>query len=412
MKSKQLTLLVTLLLALPATKASAQWWLYPGGKQKTDTTAVRETAPAAEQPQLDTTIFAHSTASHDSVSFSIPEIVEAPRHEVKMSLILPFNIREKANGNFLDFYSGVLMAVQDLSSLGYMIDLDVIDSASPGLEEKLAGISERDLVIGPVGTGDLNKCVTAAPDTWFISPLEPKAADFARWCKVIQTPTPAPRLFEDLVSWLSEDFRKGDRIVFLQNDEERAGETANRMIELMNAAGLKYEIASTASTVNCPVGHTVRFVLASDSGDYSGNQAREIALMGMKGNKVMLYGTSKLRQVSNMDKESLFLCQTHMTINYYIDTTDGDTLLFSENFRELFKSTPGSFACQGYDVTKYFVSIFDRYGPEWSERLSEAEWNGIQTDFRFTSPQGDKGWTNTATRRILYKNDNTVTLLK
>ena len=409
MKSRQLTILLTFLLALLPTRASAQWWLFPGGKHKSDTTSV--TVPDTGITKADTIVFEGTGEFQDSLELA--SIVEGlPRHEVKLSLILPFNSGEKVNGNFLDFYTGVLMAAQDLSALGYVVDIDVIDSTQPGLEEKMKSLSERDLVIGPVGTEDLNRCVTAAPDTWFISPLEPKAEDFARWCKVIQTPTPAGRLIEDLTAWISEDYTKGDRIVLLQNDQERESEATSRMIDQMNAAGLKYEIAPTASSVTCPTGHTVRFVLTSDNGDYTGNQAREIALMSIQGDKVMLYGTSRIRTASNMDRESLNLCCTHMTINYFIDMMDGETILFSENYRELFHSAPGSFACQGYDVAKYFISMFDRFGPEWSSRLSEAEWEGIQTDFKFSSPEGDKGWTNTATRRILYKPDNTITLLK
>lgn len=408
MKSKQLSLLLTLMLAMLPTKASAQWWLFPGGKHKSDTTATKTGIPS--QTAIDT-VRIPVPELQDSILLA--DIVEdTPVHECKLALILPINSAEKANGNFLDFYCGVLMAVQDLSSLGYNVDLDVIDCTRPELEQKMSCLGQKDLVIGPVGAEDLGKCLSAAPDIWFISPLEPKAADFAKWCKVIQTPTPAGRLLEDLAAWLREDYSKGDRIVFLQNELERADETASRMIDLMNATGLKYEIASSASSVTCPVGHTVRFVLTSESGDYSGNQAREIALMGMKGDKVMLYTTSRIRSASNMDKESLNLCCTHMTINYYIDMMDAETILFSENYRDLFQSSPGSFACQGYDVAKYFISMFDRFGPEWSERLSEGEWKGIQTSFKFQSPDGDTGWTNSATRRILYKPDNSVTLLK
>lgn len=401
---------LTALLVFPSS-AAAQWWLFPGSRHRKDTVSTVHSKEDSNRKKDTVPAGIELTERTDSILLQ-----ELPFEElssaIRVALILPLKCDSTPSGNFLDFYSGVLMAVEELSGIGYKIDLTVEDCTSGDFTSRCRELKNTPIIIGPVNMEDINRCISILPDNWFISPLEPKAEDFVSWCHVIQTPTPNERQLDELVAWLKSDCGKNDRIVFLKDDSVQTGDAASGMILKMNEAGLKYEIASAPYQGNMIFQGTTRYVLISDDSNYTGDKVREIALLSLEGADVTLYSTSKIRSSSTVDVGNLHLAEAHVTLNYFTDSRAGDVVAFSERYRTKFKISPGMFAFHGYDTAKYFISMYDRYGSEWTKGLSHAVWKGLQSDFMFIPSESGTGKLNSAVRRIVYNNDNTITLLK
>ena len=99
-------------------------------------------------------------------------------HTLNVALMLPFHMNNKVNPYFVDFYRGVLLAMEDLKEQGYDISLSVFDTMGSG--ERIGdiisyedGLRDAQLIIGPVYEGELRYVVGYAEENEIpvVSPL-------------------------------------------------------------------------------------------------------------------------------------------------------------------------------------------------------------------------------------------------
>ncbi len=383
-------LIVTLLLMmlLPA-GASAQWYLFPGGRPAKDSTS--------------------ANAGSVFVPIRSDEEIQAEQEAIwtrKIALILPLRSTETPNSNFLDFYSGVLMAVDKLASENTRYDLTVYDSAVS--LPSAANLAESDIIVGPVSYEDIARMLPRLRDKYLVSPLDPKVSILTDRYNIIQAPSGWEAQVDDLVLWIKEDLRAGDAVVLLQSAEDAGGEMASRLALKLSEAQIPYEINSSATAYEGTVAGTCRFVLASENDVFCTTAVRDAALMNLKGGHNAVYSTSRLRSISELEIESIHAAGTRITASYYADPSDPQVRSFADRYRTLFKGEPGQWVYQGYDLMYYLGSTLGRDQQLWPAELSTTPGTGLQTDFRFDVT----GKTNTAVRRIRYNSNNTITLVR
>ncbi|MBO4263998.1 MAG: SPOR domain-containing protein [Bacteroidales bacterium] len=376
MKKSLHILLPALCLLLAAREAAAQWYLFPGMRQHRDTTRQE--------------------------SFLPPEDDRDAADTLQVSVILPLRSDGTPSSNFLQFYTGVLAAADSLAAGGTAIALYVHDAARENAVLPVRQLAQSDLVIGPVGVPEMRRCTEYCPNQYFISPLEPKAAELTDSCRVVQAPAAYDDQLDELVRWLLEDWQAGDRLVFLQNGQEAVQEASLRFQERLTEAGLIFSEAPDPSEFLAVAGGCTRYVLPASAEEYCANAVREIALERMRGLDVVLYGTSRLRSSGNVEEESLRQADARITASYAVEKGNAAMQAFSERYLRRFKAEPGSFALQGYDVTYYFISLYRQYGPGWFNQLPFCPGTGLQSDFRFLDVP-TTGQANRAVRRVRYR---------
>ena len=380
------TLLLSILLPLGA---SAQWYLFPGSRHAKDSTKVERRDP-----------FKPIGIEEEKVE------VEEEFAVTRVSLILPLRSTGTPNSNFLDFYSGVLMAADNLSSSDRHYEISVFDSTVglPAASE----LEQSDIIIGPVSYDDVEKLLPRARGKYIVSPLDPKVASLTDTHNVIQAPSGWEAQVDELVRWIGDDLRGGDCVVLLQSAEESGGAITSRLALKLGEAGILYEITSTPASKEGMVSGTCRFVIASENDEFCSAAIREIALMNIRGGRNAVYSTSKLRSLSDLEVESLHAAATRITATYYADPNDLTVKRFSDKYRRLFKGDPGQWVYQGYDLMNYFGTILNKDPDYWYAELSGAPAKGLQTDFSFDA----SGKNNTAVRRLRYNANNTISLVR
>ncbi len=379
---------IILLMLLPV-GASAQWYLFPGGRPAKDSTSVDAVTPF--------------------VPIKSDEELQAELDAVwnrKVALILPFKSTDVPNSNFLDFYSGVLMAADKLSGDDVRYDITVYDSTVEF--PSVSALSESDLIIGPVSYEDVTRLLPRLRGKYLISPLDPKVAALTDRYGIIQAPSGWEAQVDDLVRWVSEELRGGDAVILLQSAEDAAGEMSRRLALKLSEAGINYEINSSAAAYEGAVAGTCRFVLASDNDSFCATAVRDAALMNLRGGHNVVYSTSRLRSIDELEIESIHAAATRITATYYADPASSDVRRFSDSYRAVFKGEPGQWVFQGYDLMYYFGSTLGKDPQIWPAQLATTPGKGLQTDFRFDAA----GKVNTAVRRLRYNSNNTITLVR
>jgi len=396
---------------LSCESVSAQWYLFPGRKKRNANPEHKADIPAATP--TDSTIDILAVA--DSILEAGPATGEYTRimpDTFKVALILPFQSNGKPSSNFLEMYSGALLAIREAGLTGKEIELTVVDEsdASSPLDERI--FEENHLVIGPVNFSDIREATILNPDGKFIvSPLEPKAATLVDSSRIIQAPAPWMRQADEVARWIASDMRWSDElVVFKDTVKHNIGEQTRYLLAKLDETGCKYRTESRISEFTPSKIGTTRIVIASDRDSYINGMVRDLSVIAtQKQSDIVLYGTSSVRGSLGVDIEHLHNLQAHYTTGYFIDYENSAVRSFILSYRALFKTEPGQFAFQGYDTMHYFLGLLTEYGEQWYKKLSEHTERGLQTDYYFKKSDTE-GKINTAVRNVVLGKDLSATL--
>jgi len=358
----------------------------------------------------------------ETISEKADEFLYAGKKDVSAALILPFNAAKSPSENNLEFYSGVLLAAHDLKAEGINVDLSVYDAAGGNIPVTSDKLAACDVVIGPISTTDLASTIRISPSgTPIVSPLEPKAVELARaYDNVIQAPSSSENQSEDLVSWLAEDYRSGDRIVLLTEKNATRTAAANILVTKLQESGLPYSTISyglfegrniPASIESPGSGGTIRLVAASESEAFLADVVRNANRLALRNNRrdnVALYSLSKIRSFDTIEVEYLHNANLHVSISYFVDYDSPAVQRFLMRYRALFNAEPGPFAFQGYDTAYNFIKMSSKYGRRWPDKLDQESMHGLQSNFSF---EHRGGHVNKAVRRIVYGQDFSIRLV-
>ena len=341
------------------------------------------------------------------------------KNNISVALLLPFNTTGQINENYVDFYSGTLMAVRDLGDRGLHIDLNVYDAADGKQPLTADRIAASDVIIGPVDTLDLVRTLTAAPNRFVVSPLDPKGVELVEdYRNLIHAPTSAEWQYAELINWLADEKQAEDRIILVTEK----GVSPTAAASYLKESGLPYSTLSYGILEGRNIVETLngmmtkegvnRVVVACEHEAFLVDVVRNLNLLIHRKNQVVLYGPARIRSYDNtIDIENLHNLNLHVCTSYYVDYDSEPVKAFLPAYRALFRCEPSPFAYQGYDILTYFVNLISRQGDDWPSALGKRREAGLQADFLFSQVE-QGGFANEAVRRIIYEPDFTIRLVR
>ena len=363
------------------------------------------------------------TAETDSVSVTDTTVItEQPvilNRNVKAALLLPLNATGSSShrGN-MDFYSGVLVAVSDMTDKGIRIDLKVCDTGSNGLPSQRY-LEDRDFIIGPIASADLSGVLDMSADgPYVISPLDPRAqALVASNPRLIQAPTPHSIQYQELIGWIRKDAKPSDKVILITEKGARQTDLHSQMKAAIDSTGLSYRNFSYSILEGRDVLEPLmklmtnngsnRVIIASESEAFVNDVVRNLNLLEYQKYEVILYAPSKIRNFETIDVDNIHNTELHTSLAYYINYDDPKVKDFLMKYRALFNTEPTQFAYQGYDLASYFIGLVSRYGENWADMLTAEEQKMLQSTFRFVkTPEG--GYINNGVKKIIYEEGWTV----
>ncbi len=347
-----------------------------------------------------------------------------PKKEVSMSLLMPLKATGSSSSRQnMDFYSGVLLAVYDMYNEGVSTELDVFDIADGKMPESRWSLMNSDIIIGPVAPGDLTLLFEAVPEAKaVVSPLDPRAESLVYDNReMIQAPTPHSAQYLDLVSWIKEELKPEDRVLFITEKGAKQTEAVLSMTAAIDSSGIEYKPLSYSILEGRNITETLawlmtetatnRIYIASESEAFVNDVVRNLNVMIHQKYNVVLYAPSKIRSFETIEVENFHNASMHVSLGYYIDYKDPKVQAFLLKYRALFNTEPTQFAYQGYDLAKYFIGLCSKYGNRWMEKLDDERASMLQSTFDFTrTPYG--GYINNGVQRIIYGNNWTVEKIK
>lgn len=370
--------------------------------------------------KLTTNALSHKDDSVKSISSATPSnhaikqaenSIPSTKKLIKIAFLLPFMLEQgKADASverFIDFYSGSLMAIEEAKHKGISFEIYTYDTEKS--EEKVTDILTNaelktvDLIIGPAFSNQIAKVAEFAKENKIntLIPFSSKVPDIETNAYLFQFNPGKDVELRFFTEMLTEKY-KNTHIVFADIN----GISAYDEGEILSSALKKQMIKEGKSFSKLKLEN-------SDNINFG-------SVLKKSEKNIVIFNTDKYAYISAYIP-SLRLAANEFDIilfeqyswknqdkvipqNIYISpfTTKYNTLKlsdFNKNYTKHFgkndsKSLP-RFDLLGYDLSNYFITLINRYGSKFIEKIGTANFKtGIQSELQFERISNGSGFVN------------------
>ena len=332
--------------------------------------------------------------------------------------------------NFLQFYEGVLVAIDSMQKSGLNVVLNVFDTQnnvdSTRAFLQTPAFRESDLIIGPVYQ-EIQKEVADAAKILQIPIVSP----FASSSDVInlnpyffQVNPSREYLAEKTAEMVVEDYYNNCNFIVVRtsnSDQTIEGKMVNLIREkyfntgILNSPGgvtfKEYNFKSEGSfglrSIMSKQKENVVLIPSSMEGELS------IAISNINNladdYSITLIATSNYQQrYPSIDVEQFHNLKMKYVYPYWVDYSDPATIRMIESFKQYFATEPNMFGMQGFDVTYYFLNALRYYGAGFSDCEPYIHFPLIQGNYHFQKVSQQGGFMNQGVSVISYTRDYNV----
>lgn len=378
-------------------------------------------------PLADTVVRNDSYYAADSLGGDVPSVsgdgdlaVKAidVAKPVRVALLLPLKTGERSNSQFVEFYQGALLALEELKATGVSAKVDLFDvgRSAQAMEEVLRNpeLGEADLIIGPV----YDECYAVAAafaarhGIPVVSPLAPvESADNSLLFQVAPDPdSKTGKLAAELSS-------ERNVIVFsgASEDAEFAAEirpllppSAHRLTYTKGMGNAALEGLLSGDRENAIV------VLSSDETTtdailaYIASVQNSLVARSIKNPSIQVIGTPRWARFRNIDRKLFFKLNLRYVASYHADRWNERVAGFDRRYIAEFGALPSLYAYRGYDVAKLFVGAVHLHGSQFAEHLNRGELPLLETPYRFEQKRPGGKYENREWPLVRYGSDFTI----
>ncbi|MBI2271452.1 MAG: LysM peptidoglycan-binding domain-containing protein [Bacteroidetes bacterium] len=120
-------------------------------------------------------------------------------------------------------------------------------------------------------------------------------------------------------------------------------------------------------------------------------------------NPIVVFGMQSWSEFDNLDIDYLNNMQTHYPSSTFIDYDSEPVKLFVKKYATQYKTDPGFYVFQGFDVIYFYISMLRSYGLGFQNKLATTKQTGFQTAFEFYQVSPESGFENRAVYMLRYK---------
>lgn len=337
---------------------------------------------------------------------------------MRVAVLLPMRVNGSSGRQFLEFYQGVLLALEELKADGISTQVDLFNTARSATEVesllKRPELQQADLIIGPVYDECFPPVAAFAAERGIpvVSPLaEVRSADNSL---LFQVAPVASSKYEKVKDDLS-DARHVIVISSAQNDTEFAGEIAPFIPK--SAKRINYVRNMSTETLASQLSRekdNVIVVLSEDETTsesilaYIGSICSGMAAKEGKEPVVRVISSSRWARFRNIDKDLFFKLNLRYVTSYHADRNNERVLNFDNRYISAFGALPSLYAYRGYDVAKLFVGKLKLHGAEFISYLNDADLPLLQTPYRFEQQQPGHRYENREWALVCYNGNYTI----
>lgn len=364
----------------------------------------------------------------DEALFTLNE--EQTRHleRIKAALILPFELDDSITTEqkkMIEFYQGVLMALDKLKQENVSVELVVLDSE--GEDKSIKPLLESDkmdsvnIIFGPKFSNHIKEAseYSAKNGIPLVLPINANADDVYGNPYVYQLNTPQSYFMQEIYDHFLKQFPNSN-VIILDDGEYKKNDFIDGLKLSLNDAGIPH-ITMPIDTAAQPYIDTLHlerqniFILNSSSSAPLTDMIPVLQLVNRnkpEGVETHLFGYPEYQIYAANHLEEFYEIDTWFYSWFYTNNTLPEAEQFNSQFRKAFSrqmmiSYP-SFASYGYDMAYYFLKGLATFGTEFSNHLDEIETTPVQMGFKFERVNNWGGFINRKVFFVHLSNDYKV----
>lgn len=328
--------------------------------------------------------------------------------------------------NYIQFYEGFLIALNEMKNQGFSVNLSVFDTTSDSsdLQEVLQrpGMEELDLIIGPIYPNNL-QLVSEFSKEYDIPVVSPFSIDLAQLRtneNFFQVFPSFDAQLEKLAHYTSK--RSEDNIVVLHDGDSLYTEKIKSFkIKLFSnidedtlLENISFKEVVFKDSINI-IEHALKedqqnviIVPTNSEAFVTGVITRLNTLYKLYGYSIELYGMSRWSKFQNIDPEYFFNLKLKIVSPFFVDYEKDDVIKFIKIYRELYKTEPSQYSFHGYDVGFFFLSSLMHYGSDFHLCINTYHPELLQASYKFVKWEKESGYENIYIDLIQYNSDFTI----
>ena len=364
-------------------------------------------------------------------------LLTAPReikrvNMIKVALLLPFMTNEKTPSantlRFIEYYEGMLLAVDSLRNSGGSIELSVFDTGSgtKKLKEVLKddALKEANLIIGAVYNDQIGPVAEFAEknNIKYVIPFTSKNDDVLSNANIFQVNTPHSYLYAK-ASQAGCDLFANDNVILLKvpGTEEKTdfikafkAEMKQRNIPWRE---LTYSAETFPTDMEALLSKEKRSVIVPTSGTLEALNKFKSPLRMLSETKpeynITMFGYPEWQTYTRECLDDFFALNTYIYSNFYADNLAPEVSDFYSKYKTWYSKSLinyfPKYGILGFDTGMFFFDAIRKYGSNFENNLGKIRYKGIQTCFDFERVNNWGGFINTNIFIVHYQNDYNVT---
>ena len=351
---------------------------------------------------------------------------------IKVALLLPFMTNEKTPSantlRFIEYYEGMLLAVDSLRNSGGSIELSVFDTGSgtKKLKEVLKddALKEANLIIGAVYNDQIGPVAEFAEknNIKYVIPFTSKNDDVLSNANIFQVNTPHSYLYAK-ASQAGCDLFANDNVILLKvpGTEEKTdfikafkSEMKQRNIPWRE---LTYSAETFPTEMEALLSKEKRSVIVPTSGTLEALNNFKSPLRMLSETKpeynITMFGYPEWQTYTRECLDDFFALNTYIYSNFYADNLAPEVSDFYSKYKTWYSKSLinyfPKYGILGFDTGMFFFDAIRKYGSNFENNLGNIRYKGIQTCFDFERVNNWGGFINTNIFIVHYQNDYNVT---
>lgn len=356
---------------------------------------------------------------------------------IKVALLLPFMTDEVAQSShtarFVEYYEGMLMAVDSLRKQGGSLELSVFDTGN-GTDKindilKEEALLEANLIIGAVQNEQIAIVARFAQEHQikYVIPLTSRNDDVLSNANVFQVNTPHSYLYSNAAQAGCSLFAN-DNIILLNMPADKEdkpdfikafkAEIQTRHITIKE---LNYEPTTFARDIEQLLVHDKRNIVLPSTASLDAltkikmplRMLSEVNVEFTEPYTISLFGYPEWQTYTRECLEDFHALNTYIYSNFYADNLSPQVQNFYTAYKDWYSknliNTFPKYGILGFDTGMFFFNAIRKYGTNFENKLDEVKYKSLQTGFNFERVNNWGGFINTNVFIVHYNNDYTVT---
>ena len=366
----------------------------------------------------------------DSTLFSMNETQQEEESDgiITAALILPFSLGDSATTmqkQMIEFYQGMLLALDKLKNEDVSVNLKVFDSQADGtsLQPLLDSgkLDDADIIFGPRWTNQITEVArwSTAHQVPLVLPMNANADDVFNNPYVYQLNTPQSYFNQEIYNHFLEQF-PNPNVIIMDADEFRRNEFIDGLKTVMADHDIPYSTLDIDTAYQelmdtlAPGKQNIMIINSSSSGPLNTllpvlqlitrTKAPEIETHLFGYPEYQIYAQDHLDELYEVDT---WFYSWFYTNNMLKESVDFNALFRRSFSRQMLVSYP-SFASYGYDTGYYFLKGIATYGKDFENHLNEIKTDPVQMGFKFERVNNWGGFINRKVFFVHFSNEYKV----